>query len=470
MKFKKGIHPSQSVLIPKKAADFLPENHLAKIIYTIVDKLSFSAIVKKYSKIGQHAYDPKMMIRLLFYHYAIGIYSSRKISNSCFERLDSKFLANGLTPSHDRISDFRMENLNEINQFFVDIVLIGNELGLIGKNMKVSIDGTKMKANASPKVSKTEEDFGKLKKKIEKEVSDLLNEAEEIDRIENELYKEQDKKMKKINSKKSRIDAIEEAMKKIKQKKELEKHKISRTKGRDPNQTEQKKIDQIKVNSTDNDSPFMKQRNGVIRPSYNCQTSVDEENQFILANDVVTECNDQHELIPMVEKTIKNTGIIPKKVKADNGYSGQQSIASRLYPKIIFYVDNRNRRKDNIDFFELSKRYDKEQMENLVNLLSERGAEEYKKRMYTVEPVYGNMKKNTRIKTFLLRGILKTKGEFNLMCIGHNLKKIAKFINKNCIDIATAMQNFQKKQRNMEKIREIYEILQQNMRKNILCC
>src|SRR3989338_11673656 len=99
IKFKQGIDINQEFLIPKKFSEYLPDNHLAKVIHEIVDKLNLSIIKKKYSNLGQHAYNPKIMVSLLFYGYSIGVRSSRKISSGCEDRFDFAFLADGFHPS-----------------------------------------------------------------------------------------------------------------------------------------------------------------------------------------------------------------------------------------------------------------------------------------------------------------------------------------------------------------------------------
>lgn len=448
MNFKKGLSPNQEALIPKKASDFLPENHLAKIIYDVVELLNINPIILKYSEIGQNAYHPKMMIRLLFYHYSIGICSSRKISNSCYERLDTKYLSDGLNPSHDRISDFRLENLEELKDCFTQIVLLGNELGLIKiNNLNLSIDGSKLKANASSKLSKTEEDFNNLLEKTKKEISSLLDEAQKIDEEEDKITKE-NQIPKKLQSKKSRKIAIEKAMKKLGQKKEITEIQIEDKKNRKITDFEFKEIQKFKINTTDNDARFMKQRNGLIKPAYNVQVAVDEKEQFIVTNDVTDNCNDQHELVHLIEKVIREVGQRPTSIKGDYGYFPELKWAMKLYPEINIFIDDKHRKKNEIDFEKLMNKYSVEELSNLFKLLSKEGEKEYKKRMFTVEPVFANLKENTHIKTFLLRTIWKVKGEFNLMCIGHNLKKIANYVNKNNLVIAKAMQKNQEKQRN----------------------
>lgn len=445
MNFKRGIDPNQEFLFPKKPSDFLPDEHLAKAIYEIVKVLDFSKIESKYSELGQNAYAPRVMTSILFYGYSISVRSSRKISRGCEERFDFVYLAEGLKPSHDRISDFRKENLEELKELFREIVLIGNLMGLAKfGNIKTSIDGTKIRANASSKLSKDEEGLKKLLEKTREEIDRMFEEAEQIDREEDEKYGKEsrgDELPKKLRSKKSREKVIKEAIKMLKKQKEEMKNKIREEKNREPTKSELKNIDKMKINITDNDAKFMKERVGIIKPSYNAQLSVDEKEQFILANDVVNECNDQHQLIPMLNETKENIGESPKQVKADNGYYPQLEEAVQLFPEIDLFIDDKNRRKEDLDLKEIKKDYGKISYKNLKKLLSKKGIKEYKKRMHTVEPTIGNIKFNMGYRYFLLRGLDKVKGEFNLMCIAHNLKKIVNFIAKKRMKLAVALSN-----------------------------
>lgn len=448
MKFKQGIDPNQEFLFAKKPEDFLPENHLARAVYQIVELLNLIKIEEKYSELGQNAYNPKTMVRILFNGYSIGIRSSRKISKACEERFDFVYLADGLKPSHDRISDFRKDNLEELKHLFQEIVLIGADLGLAKfGNIKTSIDGSKVRANASAKLSKDEEGLKKLLEKTKEEINKMFEEAEQIDNEEDEKYGKEnrgDELPKKLQSKRSREKAIREAYEKLKKQKEVMKAEVRKEKNREPTETELKKIEKRKINVTDNDAKFMKERNGVIKPNYNVQLSVDEKEQFILANDVVDECNDQHQLIPMLNQTKENLGESPKQAKADNGYYPQLEEATKLFPEIDLYIDDKNRRKEDLDLKKIKEEYDEISYKNLKKLLSKKGNKEYKKRMHTVEPPFGNIKFNLGYQYFLLRGLNKVKGEFSLMCIAHNLKKIVSFLTKSGTDLAIALENVKK--------------------------
>ena len=448
IKFKQGMDENQEFLFPKKLSEYLPDSHLAKAIKEIVEKLNLSSIKRKYSHLGQHAYDPKMMVSLLFYGYSTGTRSSRKISKGCEERFDFVFLSDGLRPSHDRISDFRKDNIEELKEIFKIIVLVGANLGLVKLgNIKVSVDGAKIKANASPKLTKDEVGLVKLLMDTEKEIKHILEEAEKIDEEEDKKYGKEnrgDELPEGLRSKLSRKAAIEKAYEKLLIQKEEMRKNIKEQFEREPTKAEEKKIDKTKINVTDNDANFMHERNGVIRPNYNSQISVDEKEQFIVANDVTMECTDVYQLVPMLERTKENIKEEPKSTKADNGYFPQLEEATKSFPDTELYVDDKNRRKENINMKEMKEKYSKIKYENLKKLLTKKGEKEYKKRMHTAEPPFGNIKHNLGYRYFLLRGLEKVQGEFNLMCIGHNINKIYNFMRKNNRGIAVAMQDIGK--------------------------
>ena len=448
IKFKKGIDINQEFLLPKKFSEYLPDNHLAKVIKEIVDNLNLSFIEEKYSSLGQHAFDPKIMISLLFYGYSVGVRSSRKISKGCEDRFDFAFLSDGFHPSHDRISDFRKDNLEELKDIFKIIVLVGSNMGLakLG-SINVCIDGAKIKANASSKLTKDEKGLVKLIEDISIEINSLLEEAEKIDNEEdNKFGKENrgDELPKKLQSKLSRKKAIEEAYQKLIIQKEEWRKNIEEQYESKPLKNEQNKIDKMKINVTDNDANFMKENHGAIIPSYNCQISVDERGQFIIANDVTMEVNDFNQLVHMLEITTENIEQ-PKSAKADIGYHSLLDEAKKKFSDTEMYVDDRKRRKEELDMEKIKEEYTEVQYKNLRKMLTKKGQKEYKKRMYTVEPVFGNIKQNLGYRYFLLRGVEKAQGEFNLMCIAHNVKKIHSSIVKNKgPPLAVALQNTKK--------------------------
>ena len=500
-RFKSGESRDQMLLFPETISDYIPEDHLARLVLSIVSTLNIDTVISKFSNIGQRAYSPRMLLAILFYGYSIGIRSSRKLSKACEERVDFMFLTGKLYPSYKIISEFRRENLSEISNLFQEIVLIGIKLGLakIG-NIKLSIDGTKIRANASGKLTKDEKGLKKLLSDVKEKVAVIMKEAEEIDQKEdlelgNKRGDELPKELKQLETRKKKIENALQELKREKAqlKDELIEKKIKADKKGILTKTEEKKIENKKINVTDHDAKYMKQHEGCIKTNYNGQASVDEENQFIVACDVTTECNDKKQLIPMVEKAEENLKTKIDICKADSGYHSGDNLAIMAGKKIESFiddpykqrVDNDNFKYDKVNFkynpdtdsyicpegkilnlhsstktkstykckdcmecpvkSECAKKAKYKQLsrgehehlieKNRAKLINDEGRKEYQKRMHTVEPVFGNIKFNLGSWQFLVRGISKVKGEFNLMCIAHNIKKIATYCAKNDVNI-----------------------------------
>ena len=505
MGFKTGVCRSQRTFLPMAIDEYLPDNHLAKLLWTMVNFLNLDKIINKYSNLGQRGFDPKILTVILFYGYAIGIRSSRKLAQSCVDRLDFMYLTAKLQPSYKVISEFRRENLEELQEIFQEIILIGIKLGLVKiGNIKVSIDGTKIRANASGKVSKDESGLEKLLAEVDKQVTAIMKEAEETDKKEdlengNKQGGEIPIELEKLEVRKAKIEKAlgELTAEKASLKKEIIEKKSKNGKEGVLSKKEEEKIENIKINLTDFDAKYMKEREGCIKTNYNAQGSVDEKSQFILANAVTDECNDKKQLISMIELTETNIDGKVNQVKTDSGYHSADNLANVSEKEVEAYIDDPNKQRvgnENYRYDKVNFKYDfaidsyicpegnkldmvsnkgdekvysckacgdcpaKESCvksgksrsiirgkneafveANREKMLSAEGKKEYQKRMHTVEPVFGNIKYNLGFRQFLLRGLDKVKGEFNLMCIAHNVKKIASHCMKNEIDLKVCL-------------------------------
>lgn len=504
-KFKAGESRNQMVLFPETINHYISEGHPARLVLSIVSNLNLDPIISKFSNIGQKAYSPRTLLSLLFYGYSIGIRSSRKLSKACEERVDFMYLTGKLHPSYKIISEFRRENLPEISDLFQEIILVGIKLGLVKiGNIKLSIDGTKMRANASGKLSKDEKGLKKLLLDAKEKVALIMKEAEEIDQNEDLEYGNQrgdelPEELKQLETRKEKIKNAIQALKKEKAqlKNELIDNKVKTGKKGVLTKTEKKKIENKKINITDHDANYMKERQGCIRTNYNAQASVDEENQFIVACDVTTECNDKKQLIPMVKQSEENLGANINICKADSGYHSGDNLAKISENQIEFLIDDPNKQRvdnDNFKYDKVNFKYNPDtdsytcpegKVLNLISnkeekstykckecpecpvksecakkakykmlsrgkhehlieknrseLISDKGRKKYQKRMHTVEPVFGNIKFNLGFRQFLVRGITKVKGEFSLMCIAHNIKKITTHCEKNVINFGDCL-------------------------------
>lgn len=290
------------MLLPPSIDNFVSEDHFARVVDTIVEELDTKKIEQKYSEVGRKGYHPKDLIKVLFYGYSKGERSSRKLDEKCQSDLAYMYLTVMLKPDFRTISDFRKNNIQELKRYFKDIVLICFQLGMT-KLGTISIDGAKIKANASVKKTKNKEQIEEEEKVLAEEIEKILKEAEEIDKKEDKEHG------------KNRGDEIPEELKN----KELLKKRLQEAK---------KSLEEEggkKINLTDKDAKFMKERHGVIRTNYNCQIAVTDE-QIIVAQDVVTEENDMKQLKPMVEQTSSNLSSPVEKVRADANYGTYDNI------------------------------------------------------------------------------------------------------------------------------------------------
>ncbi|MCK4562495.1 MAG: transposase [Flavobacteriaceae bacterium] len=171
----------QAYLLPPSIDDWLPQDHLARFIVEIIDQLDISSIDKQYSgRSGKQAYHPKILLGLLFYGYATGTFSSRKLERATYDSIAFRYIASNSHPDHDTIANFRQRFLNELESIFVQILLIAKDSGLL-KVGKVSLDGTKIKANASKHKALSYKHSKQLQKQLEDEVKSLMSQANEID-------------------------------------------------------------------------------------------------------------------------------------------------------------------------------------------------------------------------------------------------------------------------------------------------
>jgi Transposase and inactivated derivatives len=456
----------QLLLFPPNIKDKLPDDHLAVIINDIVETLDLSCLYRKVPCEGHPSYHPKMMLKILLYAYATGIFSSRKIAKALQEGIPFIYLSAWQSPDFRTISDFRKNNLEEFKNLFKQVVDICNQIGMI-KLGHVAIDGTKIKANASD--SKTYNE-----KRIEKEIEALLKKVTATDEREDNLYGSHctgDEIPQQIRKRKDRLAKLEQL----------------KTKLTSPGTK--------KVNRTDPDAVFMKTTSG-IKTSYNAQVSVTEECMAIIAHDVVNEASDTNQLKPMVDQSIENTGQAIEKLSSDSGYSSGENLNKLAQKQIDAYIPDPEFQsymrkggdpkdnpfhKENFSYNEkedtytcpagktlqfsysqkvkgkeplrmyrcsdcrecpsfsqctknktgrtLSRHpYEKELRAMREKLSTAEGKAIYSKRKKIVEPVFGIIKSVMGFTSFLLRGLQKVKGEFNLISIAYDLRKIASYL------------------------------------------
>ena len=306
----KNYYQDQGLLFPPHFRDLLPDDHQAVIINDVVETLKLSCLYRKVSSEGQPAYHPKMMLKVLIYAYANGIFSSRKIQAALQESIAFIYLAAWQKPDFRTISDFRQNNLAEFQELFNQVVDICKRLGMIALG-HIAIDGSKFKANAAD--SRTYD-----RQRVQQAIQELLQQADQVDQGEDRLQGPDNPGA-----------PVPEAVRK--QKDRLEKL-----------QQIKKQLDQSareKINATNPEAVFMK-NGGRLRTSYNGQIAVDE-NQIIVAAEVTIDPSDTEQLIPMVEQAERRIGPLDK-LSADSGYSQGENLQALADKKIDAHIPDAN--------------------------------------------------------------------------------------------------------------------------------
>ncbi len=444
----KRYDPNQTYLLPQNPKEWLPEGHLALFIQNVVTNfLDLSPIFDHYERSGMGAppYHPAMMTELLFYGYCVSVRSSRRMAKAIEDDVAFRVLAAGNLPDFRTISDFRKIHIDALKPLFVQVVLLCEQAGLVTLGT-VSIDGTKVKANASLSRNRTYKSLCKKTDQLEEEIERMLKEGIEIDDEEDRLYgpdKRGDELPEGFRTRKEQLERLRKAKeeleeemrkeaeaqeKKIEVRKEKEAELGRKLRGRKPNAPPTAPDEKAKRNTTDVDSRIMKTRTGHVQ-GYNAQAAVDVETQVIVAADVTQDCNDLHQGEPMLRACEENLGRMPERGLFDAGYWFEEFVL-RMQDKVDLYVATNKDWKQRKAMRErppprgripksatLKKRMERK-------LLTKNGREMYKKRAPSSEPVFGQIKDGRGLDSFLLRGTRKVNGEWNLMTMTHNLLKL----------------------------------------------
>lgn len=425
----------------------IPANHLARFVVDIVAQLELSAIYNRYALRGGEALAPEVLLALLFYGYSTGKFSSRKIEKATYEDLGFRFVAGGLHPDHDTIANFRKIFLPELQGLFVQILLLAQLSGVL-KVGNLSLDGSKIHADASKSKAVS---YGRLKEleiTLREEVARLFEMGERADQGDVELPEGlviQDE----IAFRRERLENLAKAKAvldaRAKQRYEAEKaeydakmiereakarkrHKKPR--GQSPKPPEEGPSDKDQYNFTDPDSRIMKNStNNGYDQHYNAQVAVTQNSMFIVATSLSNHPNDKQEAEPTLNALPAELGQ-PEGVAMDNGYFSASNIASTQERGIQPYIaTGREAHYQHVEDL-LGNLPDeppataspKEKM--AYQLATEIGHEIYRLRKCTVEPVIGIIKEILGFRQFSLRGLKNVTGEWCLVCLAFNLKRM----------------------------------------------
>ena len=485
MKFKE-YNQKQLWLIPPNIEDEIPKGDICRVIDEVIESIDLDSIESKFKEEGNPAYHPKMMLKIILYSYLKGIYGSRKITRELESNIFYWYLSGKQKPDFRTICLFRSRHADELKEVFREIVRLCLNLG-IAKMLTATIDGTKIKANASKEKLRSREWIEERIKEESKAMEEALEKARQID----------DEEDKKYGMDKRGDELPEELRDPLKRQEKLRKLREEMLK-------EKKEI----INETDNDARLMR-AGGEFLLGYNCQTVADAGSQVILAANVCTEGHDQHQLKENLEEVKAAYDDKPQVLLADAGYSCGENIRYLKEENIYGLIPDKSIKNIKMELnktLPTDKRFKKDQFkydkdkdvyicpegkelsktgrapeifirkngaiataaryqcyacqdcrakmvccngksarsirrygdevlrqEMAKRIRSKEGSILYKQRFRVAEQIFGNIKHNMGFRRFNLRGLIKTRGEFFLITMVHNLAKIHNYLRENKI-------------------------------------
>lgn len=442
----KPYYQNQSQLLPPSLDEMLSQDHLVRLINYAIDRMDFLAIENTYSFNGQHAYHPRMLAKVLIYGYATGVRSSRKLADKLHEDIVFMWLSGRQTPDFRTISDFRKDRLGDIKKLFEQVVKICLDLGMVRVGT-ISVDGTTFRANANKNKMQYRRVLEKRRTKIKQKIDDILQEAEDIDRREDEIYGEttphttgkpltnelKQKIEEQLNKQtKKQLNKISRQRQTLNRKKKILQAKQQNIKSK----LRQMRKDRNSMGSTDKDATMIMMKEQYPAPGYNAQLAT--EHQVILAYKLSSDRNDSRLMKPVIKEIKARTSKKPETVLADAGYGNKRTYRFLQQQKIAAFIPYNNYNQEmilrNKGLYQLPKDYDtefeKHKLRQRLKLKSELGKELMCQRKQDIEPVIGNIKQNLQFRRFSLRQKWKCEIELGLVCIAHNLKKIQKRIQR----------------------------------------
>lgn len=452
----------QPQLLPPSILEFVPEGHVAHFIRNLVrEELDLSKILDGYSETrGYPPFDPAMMTALLLYAYSQGVYSSRKIARGCEDRLDFLAVTAMNRPDHRTVAKFRRRHLSALGDLFVQVLKLCQKAGLAELG-HVSLDGTKIKANASKHKAMSYGRMVKTEAELAAEVAAWMSRAETVDDAEDAELGEargdetpawmanKAKRLAKIREAKAALEAETRARADAKAKVAAEREVLKQArkqKGKPPKDkapppqdlsrqaeadlapdtpSEPKPDDKAQRNFTDPESRIMKGPDGFVQ-GYNAQAAVDAKAQIIVAHGLSDCSADSGALVGMVDAVEANAGRKPDQFSADAGYCSDANLEALEDRDIDAYVATGRQKHGAPAPGGEAPPCEASRVDRMRAKLRKDGFESpYRLRKQTVEPVFGHIKAARGFRQFLLRGKASVTDEWALICTVHNLLKLA---------------------------------------------
>ena len=442
----KPIKREMNYLFPPSMNDWLPEQHLARFIVEIVEQLDVQPMARAYGTSGSAPFHPALLLSILVYGYATGVFSSRKLEHATYDSIAVRFVAADEHPDHDTLNTFRNRVLKDIDALMVHVLLIARTMGVF-KLGNIARDGSKIKANASRHsalryghIKKLEEQLqGEVRKLMElaeaadnEKIPDGMNLPEEITRREDRLKAMAVARLQIENHAKVRFEHEQaDYQAKLDTRAATSRERGKPARGTRPVPPVEGARDKDQINLTDEESRSMKVSGGGYEPCDNGQVAVDMDSLLIVTTDTVQACNDKQQVAPILKqlKALPAELGQPVHLVADTGYFSEANVKAcgeQAMTPLIAMKREAHHPDPLARFIEPPPlKEDATEVETMRHvLLTRAGRALYAKRKCTVEPVIGIIKAILGFRQFSLRGLEHVKGEWNLVAMAWNVKRM----------------------------------------------
>jgi transposase len=461
-----NIDRQTPMLLPPDLRDWVPERHMVHFILEAIERLDLNCFRINWRGCGSEQYPPSTLLALLVYCYATGRFSSRRIEEASYSDVVVRYICANRHPDHDTICSFRRKNSELFKEMFVKVLAMAAELGALKKVGSISVDGTKIHANASKHSAVSYKRAGEMIELLQTEVETLVKKAEDADStplddglsIPEEIARREDR-IAKLEKAKAVIEERYETIRKEKQGEYEQKLKVReeiraagrKPRGRDPKAPDDAPADKAQYNFTDPESRIMKTGNrSGFEQSYNAQAAVDAEGSYLILGQRVSDHpNDKQELVPTVQSVDVSVREADE-VLADSGYFSEEAVqAVETNGQCIVYAAveklPHGRRVEALEKQEDPEPPDEgaatiEKMRH--RLRTKKGKERYKLRKQTVEPVFGIIKEAMGFRQFHLRGRPKVELEWSLVSLAYNMRRMFNLVGEKSLPKSGWLHNY----------------------------
>jgi transposase len=427
-----------------RLGDCLPPGHLARFVVDIVSQLDLAPLYARYGNRGGAPYAPEILLGLLFYGYANGVFASRKIEQATKETAAFRYLAGNYSPDHDTIAAFRKQFLPQLKDLFVQMLLLAQEVGVLELG-NLHIDGSKIHADASKSKAVSYKRLLEIETFLQAEVNDLFAAAEQADialpegmDLPQEIARREER-LKRLAEAKAVLEAraaeryaFEQAEYEAKMRERAEKQERTGKKpgGKPPAPPTAGPRDGDQYNFTDPESRIMKNsRDDGFGQHYNGQIAVEEASRLIVGFSLSNHTNDQHEVAPTLSSVCAELGSVSA-AALDTGFFSAANIAALEANGIDPYIatGRQGHHRSWHDYFaeagEAPAQEASAREKMAYKLCTAVGKAIYRLRKCTVEPVIGIIKEAMGFRQFSLRGQENVTGEWCLVCLSYNLRRL----------------------------------------------